>query len=48
LAVDTAIPVLLDTFYLIGKRTNLYVDGYDDFVDFDSIFINQKNPVNMK
>ena len=43
---DTAIPALhIDTFVLIGKNTIKYLDGYDDFVKFDSVFINQATPV---
>ena len=34
-----------DTFILIGKNTMKYIDGYDDFVKFDSVFINQTTPV---
>lgn len=37
-------PQVLDTFYFIGKVTELDIDGYDDFVFFDSVFINQKVP----
>ncbi|MCL2039223.1 MAG: hypothetical protein FWG85_02200 [Bacteroidetes bacterium] len=34
-----------DTFFLIAKNTSKYLDSYDDFVKFDSVFINQTNPV---
>lgn len=43
-ADDSLTTVICDTFYLIGKKTNLFVDGYDNIVNFDSVFINQKNP----
>ena len=46
---DTATTTLhIDTFFLIGKNTAKYIDGYDDFVKFDSVFINQANPVMKK
>ena len=34
-----------DTFILIGKHTDKLLDGYDDFMRFDSVFINQTKPV---
>jgi len=40
--------LLRDTFLLIGKFSNKYIDFYDDYVSFDSVFINQKQPVNLK
>ena len=41
----TTTPLHADTFFLIGKNTTKYIDGYDDFVKFDSVFINQTSPV---
>ncbi|MDR0927862.1 MAG: hypothetical protein LBO69_08885 [Ignavibacteria bacterium] len=38
-------PLQSDTFVLVGKNTLLDIDGYDDFVYFDSIFINQLTPI---
>ena len=42
---DTTVLLHQDTFFLIGKFTELAIDGYDDFVFFDSVFINQSQPV---
>jgi hypothetical protein len=36
---------ILDTFFLIGKITELAIDGYDDFINFDSVFVNQNIPI---
>ena len=34
-----------DTFFFIGKYTEKFIDGFDDFVYFDSVFINQPQPI---
>ncbi len=41
----SSIALYTDTFFLVGKNTNKYLDGYDDFVKFDSVFINQTSPI---
>ena len=45
---DTVTVLQLDTFFFIGKYTNLAIDGYDDFVFFDSVFLNQTHPIKME
>lgn len=42
---DTVNTVFIDTFYLVGKYTELAIDGYDDYVIFDSVFIKQTKPI---
>lgn len=39
---DTLTPIILDTFYLIGKKTDLYIDWYDDILNFDSVFVDRE------
>jgi hypothetical protein len=42
---EPAVLLHQDTFFLIGKYTELAIDGYDDFVFFDSVFVNQSQPI---
>ncbi len=42
---DTLNTVICDTFFLIGKKTRLLLDGYDNILNFDSVFIDQQVPV---
>lgn len=45
---DTINTVICDTFYLIGKKTKLAIDGYDDILTFDSVFIDQNTPISLE
>ena len=42
---DTTNNIVSDTFYLIGKKTKLFVDWYDDIVNFDTVLIQREQAV---
>ncbi len=38
--------ITLDTFKLKAKKTKLFIDGFDDVINFDSVMINPNNEIN--
>lgn len=40
---DTTEIIRLDTFLLTARKTKYYVDGFDEFINFDSVYVNSES-----